>query len=307
MLILHIISNEDDRARAERVTRYLPETFEHQYVTPNELATFQGGADVIHAHRWFECGQAACAYAAAKRLPYTVDVMQGDIEAYRKLFVFNRKSAENILLEAARVIFTSPSQQDFLAQHLPSKTADSVFFHSTLIYEALNPFWISNIHIHPPTALVHIKLLSVGTSESNSHLDVVHHAMKKLQRRNYDISLTTVDDLTDEELLGVYRNHDIMLLLDEKTHSTQRFAEALSQGLPVLYAPNSICDGIFKEGLAGYTVNPKSSDDLARTILDVSDLFGTIEQHISRLHPLALFDAKEQARQWEHLYENALR
>ena len=144
-------------------------------------------------------------------------------------------------------------------------------------------------------------------ADSNSHLDAVHHAMKKLQRRNYDVTLSTVENSTDEELLGIYRNHDIFLLLDEKMSSTQRFAQALSQGLPVLYAPNGICDGIFKEGQAGYAVNPRSADDLAKTILNVSDLFGTIEQQIMRLHPLGLFDAKEQARQWEHLYENARR
>ena len=209
MIILHIISNEEDRTRAERVTRYMSETFEHQYVTANELSAYQGDVDVVHAHRWFECGQAAWNYAAAKHLSYVVDVMQSDVEAYRKLFVFNRKSAENVLLEAVRVIFTSPSQQDFLAQHLPSKTADSVFFHSTLIYEALDPFWITNIHIHPPTALVHIKLLHVGTSDSNSHLDVVHHAMKKLQRRNYDISLTTVEIFLYDD--GVLRQRQLMI------------------------------------------------------------------------------------------------
>ena len=307
MIILHIISNEEDRARAERVTRYMSETFEHQYVTPKETAAYQGHADVIHAHRWFECGQAAWNYASANHLPYVVDVVQSDLDAYHKLFVFNKKSAENVLLEATRVVFTSQSQQDFLAQHLPSKTADVVFFHSTMLFEPLNPYWINNLHIHPPTALVHIKLLNVGTADSNSHLDAVHHAMKKLQRRNYDISLTAAGDLTDEELLDVYRNHDIFLQLDEKTPSTQRFAQALSQGLPVLYAQKGVCDGIFKEGLAGYAVNPKSADDLAKTILNVSDLFGTIEQQIMRLHPLGLFDAKEQTRQWEHLYENALR
>lgn len=304
MLILHIISNDNDRARTERVTRYMPETFEHQYITPNELATFQGGVDVIHAHRWFECGQAAANYANAKHVPYVVDVVQSDLEAYHKLFMFNKKSAENVLAEAARVVFTSQSQQEFLAQHLPSKTADTVFFHSMMLFEALDPFWISNIRIHPPTALVHIKLLYVGPSDSHHHLDVVHHAMKKLQRKNYDVTLTTVGDLTNEELLEVYRNHDILLQLDEKMPSTQRFAEALSQGLPVLYAPEGVCDGIFKEGLAGYAVNPKSSDDLARTILNVSDLFGTIEQHISRLHPLSPFDGREQASHYEHLYGN---
>ena len=302
MKIVHVIVNENDKSRVERVTRFMPEGFEHQYVTPAEIGSAEG--DVIHAHRWFECGQAAANYAAAKGVPYVVEVMQSDLDAYHKLFVFSKRGAENVLAEAARVVFTSQSQQESLAQHLPSKTADTVFFHSMMLLEALAPFWISNIRIHPPTALVHIKLLYVGPSDSHHHLDVVNHAMKKLQRRNYDVNLTVVGDLANEELLEVYRNHDIFLQLDEKTPSTQRFAEALSQGLPVLYAPGSVCDGIFKEGLAGYAVNPKSSDDIARTILNVSDLFGTIEQHISRLHPLSQFDGKEQASHYEHLYEN---
>ena len=311
----------------------MPETFEHLYVTPNELSAYQGDVDVIHAHRWFECGYAAWNYASSNHLPYVVDVVQSDLEAYHKLFVFNKKSAENVLSEATRVVFTSQSQQDFLAQHLPSKTADTVFFHSMMLYEPLNPYWINNLHIHPPTALVHIKLLYVGALVEESRLEDVLHAMKKLQKHNYPITLTAVEtpeDVadgryrqkiqanagkldcfrviqvdTDEALRDIYRNHDILLLPHAET--TQRYAEALTQGLPVLYAPNGICDGIFKEGQAGYAVNLKSADDLAKTILNVSDLFGTIEQQIMRLHPLGLFDAKEQARQWEHLYENALR
>lgn len=307
MKILHVISNENDRTRVERVTKYMPEEFEHQFVMSEELGSVKCPVDVIHAHRWFGCGQAAWNYVSANHGPYVVDVLQSDLDAYHKLFVFNKKSAENVLQEAARVIFTAPAQENFLAQHLASKVADSVFAKSMLLYEPLDSFWLHNLHIHPPTALVHIKLLCVGVADSNSHLDAVHHAMKKLQRRNYDVTLSTVENSTDEELLGIYRNHDIFLLLDEKTSSTQRFAQALSQGLPVLYAPNGICDGIFKEGQAGYAVNPRSADDLAKTILNVSDLFGTIEQQIMRLHPLGLFDAKEQARQWEHLYENARR
>ena len=305
MKILHIISNENDRTRVERVMKYMPGEFEHQFVMSEELGSVKCPVDVIHAHRWFGCGQAAWNYASENHVPYVVDVVQSDLDAYHKLFVFNKKSAENVLLEAARVVFTSQSQQEFLAQHLPSKTADTVFFHSTMLFEPLAPYWINNLHIHPPTALVHIKLLNVGTADSSSHLDAVHHAMKKLQRRNYDITLTTVGDLTDEELLDVYRKHDIFLQLDEKTPSTQRFAQALSQGLPVLYAQKSVCDGIFKEGLAGYAVNPRSADDLAKTILNVSDLFGTIEQQIMRLHPLCPFDSREQASNYIHLYENA--
>ena len=64
-----------------------------------------------------------------------------------------------------------------------------------------------------------------------------------------------------------------------------------------------IC-GIFKEGLAGYAVNPKSSDEIASAILNISNFFGTIEQQIMRLHPLDLFNGKELARHYEHLYAN---
>lgn len=310
----------------------MPEEFEHQFVMSGELSSVKCPVDMIHAHRWFGCGQAAWTFANARRIPYVVDVMQSDLESYHKLFVFNKKSAEKVLAEAARVVFTSQSQQDILAQHLPSKVADPVFAKSTMLYEPLDSYWLDNLHIHPPTALVHIKLLYVGPFVEESRLDSVLHAMKKLQKHNYPVTLTAVEVPvsdpghnryrmkmlheaegnnrflpvradSDGELLDIYRKHDILLQLDEKTPSTRRFAQALSQGLPVLYAPDGICDGIFKEGQAGYTVNASSSDDIARAILNVSNFFGTIEQQIMRLHPLGLFDAREQARHWEHLYE----
>lgn len=308
----------------------MPEEFEHQYVTPSEIGA--ADPDIIHAHGWFESGQAACQYASTKKIPYVVDVVQKDLQKFHKL-LFGRQNAERVLVDAARVVFTAPAQENFLAQHLPSKVADTVFAKSTLLYEPLDPFWLDNLHIHPPTALVHIKLLYVGPLTEESRQDVVLQAMKKLQRHNYPITLTAVEAVTGknddqryhkkmmaeaegnasfrlmkvgsvEDLRDVYRSHDILLL--PNADSIQLFAEALTQGLPVIYARESIVDGIFKEGLAGYAVNPKSADDLAKTILNVSNLFGTLEQHILRLHPLGLFDGREQASHYEHLYRNVL-
>ena len=312
------------------MTRYMPEEFEHQYVTPSEISAAE--ADIIHAHRWFECGEATQQCASSKHIPYIVDVVQQDLQKFHKM-LFGRQNAERVLSDASRVVFTAPAQENFLAQHLPSKVADNVFAKSTLLYEPLDPFWLGNLHIHPPTALVHIKLLYVGPFTEDARLEVLMQAMKKLQKHNYPIRLTAVEDpvvnleknryrdnmhheaegnpsfqtictASDDELLEVYRNHDILFL--PNADSTQRYAVALSQGLPVIYARESIVDGIFKEGLAGYAVNPKSADDLAKTILNVSSLFGTLEQHILRLHPLGLFDGREQASHYEHLYQNVL-
>ena len=328
MLIVHVISNENDRARTERVTRYMPETFEHQYVTPNELAAYQGGADVLHAHRWFGCGQAARDFAAGNHIPYVADVVQPDLHAYDKLLIFNKKKYEHTLAEASKVVFTTPSQQDDLAKHLPSETADTVFAKSVLLHEPLDSFWLENLHIHQPTALVHIKLLYVGPLTHDSHLEAALHAMKQLHRHNYMVTLTAVEDAVVEggfrskmqheaasnsdfrivqveneaALRDMYRSHDILFLPD--ADSIYRYAEALTQGLAVICGHGSVFDGVFKDGLTGYAINPKSADEVARTILKISDFFATIEQQIMRLHPLDLFNGKELARHYEHLYAN---
>ncbi|MBP5497655.1 MAG: glycosyltransferase family 4 protein [Bacteroidales bacterium] len=321
MLIVHIISDNNDRDRVERVTRYMPDGYEHQFITPAE--TLPVGADLVQAHGWFGCGKTA----HASHIPYVVEIVQSDLQQYHKHLIFNRKGYEQQLVEAARVVFTAPAQENFLAKHLPSKVADEVFAKSVLLYEPMDTFWFDNLHIHPPTALVHIKLLYVGALASDSRIEELLHAMRKLHRHNYEVSLTVVEDAvtegsyrqkvlreaekndflrvvsvgSEEELREVYRHHDILWL--PEADSLQRYAEALSQGLPVLYAPDSIADGIFKEGLAGYAVNVSSSDEIARAILNVSNFFGTIEQQIMRLHPLGQFDAREQVRHWEHLYE----
>ena len=298
--------------------------YEHQFVTPSE--TFSADADLIHALGWFGCGKTA----HASHIPYVVEIVQSDLQQYHKHLIFNRKSYEQQLVEASRVVFTAPAQENFLAKHLPSKVADEVFAKSVLLNEPLDTFWFENLHIHPPTALVHIKLLYVGALSGDSRIEELLHAMRKLHRHNYEVSLTVMEDAvteggyrqkvlreaekndylrvislgSDEELREVYRHHDILWL--PEADSLQRYAEALSQGLPVLYAPDSIADGIFKEGQAGYAVNVSSSDDIARTILNVSNFFGTIEQQIMRLHPLGQFDAREQVRHWEHLYERLM-
>lgn len=327
MLIVHVTSNENDRIRVERITRYLPETFEHQYLTPEELSAYQGGADVVHAHRWFGCGESAQDYAEMRHIPYVIDIEQPDLHEYGKL-LFHKKKRENVLKEASKVIFTTPSQQDGLAKHLPSETADAVFAKSVLLHEPLDSFWLENLHIHPPTALVHIKLLYVGPLTHDSHLDSVLHAMKQLHRHNYRVTLTVAEDAVVEggfcskmqreassnpdfrivqveneaAMLDLYRCHDILFLPDAE--SIQRYAEALTQGLAVICAHDSVFDGVFKDGLVGYAVNPNSADEVARTILKISDFFATIEQQIMRLHPLDLFNGKELARHYEHLYAN---
>lgn len=332
MKIVHVISDGTDRERVERLICFLPQNFEHQLITANELAEATKDADVVHAHRWFGCGEAAWQRVAEQgtHVPYVMDIVQSDLAAYRKQPFFLHKRAHQVLESAERVIFTTPMQQDFLSEHLPAAIADHAFAQSSLLYETLPPFWLDNLRIHPPTALVHIKLLYVGAITADCRLDVLLQAVERIRRRNYEVSLTMAEDKVEEggfrakmlrevqknsylrfeeadtegKRLELYRNHDMLVQTDAGVTSILRYAEALSQGLPLVYARGGIFDGVFKEGTAGYAVNPKSASELVEKILAISELFGTIEQHISRLHPLGLFDGREVAAHWGHLYEN---
>ena len=86
----------------ERVTRYMPDGYDHQFVTP--LETLLADADLIHAHGWFGCGKTA----HASHIPYVVEIVQSDLQQYHKHLIFNRKSYEQQLVEAAREFVQPP-------------------------------------------------------------------------------------------------------------------------------------------------------------------------------------------------------
>ena len=54
------------------------------------------------------------------------------------------------------------------------------------------------------------------------------------------------------------------------------YAEAMSQGLPVIYTKGQGFDGQFPEGLVGYHVDDQSAEDVADGILKVINEYGEI-------------------------------
>ena len=142
-------------------------------------------------------------------------------------------------------------------------------------------------------------------------------AVQLLRKRNYDVSLTVVGctqqsavdkdpsvrflpSPTREGLFQILRESDIYITPAPQHATRQYYAEALSQGLPLLYDPHNGPDGLCPDGKIGYATHTQSADDLAEKILLVGERYATIEQHITDLHPLHLFN-------WDEIYRGYLR
>lgn len=75
--------------------------------------------------------------------------------------------------------------------------------------------------------------------------------------------------LDRNELLNVYRSSDIFIMISHKETFGLVYAEALSQGLPIIYSKNQGFDNQFNDGFVGFNVSSTSVIELRDSILNV--------------------------------------
>ena len=82
------------------------------------------------------------------------------------------------------------------------------------------------------------------------------------------------------------------------------YAEAMSQGIPVLYTRGQGFDGQFPEGTVGYAVSDRDADDLAEKIRmvlsDYPNLSANCIKNASR------FDWHKIAEEYQDIYQSAI-
>ena len=70
-----------------------------------------------------------------------------------------------------------------------------------------------------------------------------------------------------EELIEIYRQNDIFVMPSFTESFGLVYAEAMSQGLPVIYSRGQGFDGQFSEGEVGYSTDSHSASELAERVL----------------------------------------
>jgi glycosyltransferase involved in cell wall biosynthesis len=179
---------------------------------------------------------------------------------------------------------------------VPHSIKEVIFDKSVTIPNGIDDFWFYNIGTpKQEPKMTNLKLLQIGDINKNKNIETTVKAVKLLNEKGYKVKLDVVGKVKDQkvfkkikeidfvnylgfktnvELLEIYRNNDIFILPSINETFGLVYAEAMSQGLPVIYSRGQGFDRQFQDGEVGYSVDSLDANDILRRI---EDLIGNYE------------------------------
>lgn len=277
---------------------------------------------VIHAHTVFSGGYTA--YQLHKRygLPYIIAVRNTDINVFFRRMPHLRRTGLEILKGAERIIFLSPAyRKQLFSRYVPDTVQPQLEKKSIVIPNGISSVFFQNIPLtkSPPGDVV--RLVYVGELNSNKNLETSIQAATLLRQNGLDIRLLVVGAITQEKYRALVEKIDFLEYHDRCSHSevikylcsadifvmlshTETFglvyAEAMSQGLPVLYTRGQGFDEQFPDGTVGYSVSDTNPAELANKIQEVLINYTLLSENCLRL--VNKFDWDSIAEQYKDVY-----
>lgn len=257
---------------------------------------------LIHAHSLFSNGYIALNLKKNFGIPYIVAVRNTDVNVFLKRMIHLRKLGVEILKEAENIIFLSESyRENTIEKYVPNKLNKYIYNKSMIIPNGIDDFWFQNLG-EPKLSLdkENLNLLYVGLINKNKNIITTINAIKILQERGFNIKFTIVGKVEDEsifqaikdlyfinyippkskeELKSIYRSNDIFIMPSLTETFGLVYAEAMSQGLPVIYSKGQGFDGQFEEGFVGYHVNSSNEEEIADRIIDISSKYNIMSKN----------------------------
>ena len=221
--------------------------------------------------------------------PYITAVRITDINTFFRRMPHLRSLGLEILQNAERVIIIADAlKKELFSKYIPEKMKAELEKKTLVIPNGIDNFWHENMFVGKRKAPE--KKLRVVTASKvcyNKNQITVCKALAKLAEKGYDIEYHIVgkveskpiykavmkypfvkyhSHMTKEGLKELYRDMDIFVMLSHVETFGLAYAEAMSQGLPVVYTKGQGFDGWFKEGEIGYAVSVLDIDGLNEAI-----------------------------------------
>lgn len=252
-----------------------------------DISTF----DLVHAHFLFSDGGNALKLKNKFGIPYVVAVRNTDLNFFFKYFIHLRSPGLEILSNANKIIFLSPSYRDALfKKYIPIGLKQSLLGKSFVVPNGINKYWHENVNLKISAPQENVKLLYVGDFSKNKNIQTTIKSLRLLRERFDSVEFTIVGgggnfnneinklcmedadikiiDRTSslDKLREVYGGADIYVMPSKYETFGLAYIEAMSQGLPVIYSLGQGIDGYFKEGTVGYGVVSGNIEDLVKKI-----------------------------------------
>lgn len=284
--------------------------------------------DVIHAHTLFSAGYTACKIKEEYNIPYIVTIRNTDVNLFFNRMPFLRKTGISIMQKADRVIFLSPVyRHSVIENYVPLNLRKQIYEKSLIIPNGISKLFLEQCLKKGRPYLKDdkdIRLIYVGEINRNKNLEETIQAAHILRKRGYKISVTVVGSITNsgckklvkkncieyyekcsqEQLLEYYRKADIFVMISHTETFGLVYAEAMSQGLPVLYTKGQGFDGQFKDGEVGYAVSDDDPNDLADKILQTVKEYERISENC--VENVSRFDWNKIGERYSKIYRTLI-
>lgn len=259
--------------------------------------------DLIHAYTLFTDGNCARKLSKKYGIPYVVAVRNTDVNDFFRLRPHLSHRALRIMRDAEAVFFLSKAyRKQVFEKYIPKKYWTEIEKKIHIIPNGIDAFWFENIPAQDKIFdTKSVKLVYAGRVDKNKNIPTTQKAMAILKKQGYETTLSIVGKIEDEKefrtikkdpftscypaipkekLIHIYRDADIFVMPSFTESFGLVYAEAMSQGLPVVYSKGQGFDKQFAEGFVGYHVTADNPEDVAAGIKRVIDNYFDIKKNV---------------------------
>lgn len=254
---------------------------------------------IIHAHTLFSAGYAAMQWKRRYDIPYIVAVRNTDKNVFFEHMFHLRPIGVRVMREASCVVFLSEAYKESVIEtYVPKRYREEMCRKSLVIPNGISTVFLGDrFEPHRLMREKKLRLIYVGELSKNKNLETTVSAAKRLIADGWDITLKVVGEIKDNTYRGLIEGNPFVTYCakapqeEVKRHLRQAdvfvmpshtetfglvYAEAMSQGLPVLYTKGQGFDGHFPDGTVGYAVDDRSPNDVAEKLKLVAEKYDTL-------------------------------
>lgn len=244
--------------------------------------------DLVVASTLFSDGAVALKLWEKFKIPYVVAVRGTDVNLYLQHMPHLYSLGRQIIANAKRVIFVSPSHmQQTLQSHVFCSIANILKQKSLLITNGIDQIWIDNQHFNTKNRMPN-SVLYVGIFDRNKNVGRLIDACKKLKLTIPNLTLNLVggggdceqeisSQMSDnqdwikfhgaiydkQKLIEIFRRNAVFAMVSHSETFGLVYLEALTQGLPIIYTENQGFDNVNNNLQVGYAANSNNVSDIA--------------------------------------------
>lgn len=262
--------------------------------------------DCIHAYTLFTDGNCARRLSQKYGIPYVVAIRDTDVNAFFKYMVHLRKLGERCMREASEVFFLSNSYRNTVFEkYIDKNEIKSLYSKTRIVPNGVDRFWLDNRYLKDSMCQnKEIRIIFVGQIIKRKNPLVLLDVADILNRLGFNVRVTYIGKPVDsrlvnkimnnkyaeylgtkskEEILYQFRKNDILIVPSLTETFGLVYAEAMSQGLPVIYTQGQGFDTQFEEGIVGYHIAARDPNDIVSKVLKIKESYLKLSNNCYRL------------------------